>query len=268
MTVLGVIGNISIDTARYPGGRPHRLLGGAALYVALAAAHAGLTARPVAIVGDVLACLHTDPRLNSLDLRHVSAVQGPDSQFDLTYDHDGRVVGVHSDYGVGSGLTCHALTVLKDPDIEHWHVACRRPLDTAPILRRLLELGRQFSVDFHLASANEQIAAARAELPFAQMVFVNTTEKQLLARQIDLDVLPAVLVSDGPREAVLCRRGSKTATAVPPSITTREVTGAGDTLTGTFLALSAAGASDHDALTGAVTAASYRAASPGLRHHA
>ncbi|TDC91966.1 carbohydrate kinase family protein [Actinomadura sp. 7K507] len=266
MTVLGVIGNISIDTARYPGRRTHRLLGGAALYVALAAARADLLARPVAIVGDGLARLRSDPRLDGLDLRHVSTVRGLDCRFDLTYDRDGRVVSVHSDYGVAADLTSHALTALEDAEVDQWHVACRRPLDTIQILRRLLELARQFSVDFHLASADEQIAAAQAVIPFARMVFVNTAEQQFLARHIDLATLPAVVVSDGPHEAVLRRHGTQTATAVPPTISTREVTGAGDTLTGTFLALTASGASDHDALTGAVTAASHRAASPGLRY--
>ncbi|RSN45418.1 PfkB family carbohydrate kinase [Actinomadura sp. WAC 06369] len=108
--------------------------------------------------------------------------------------------------------------------------------------------------------------AARTALPFAQAVFVNTTEHQILTRHIDSVSLPAVLVSDGPKTAVLRRQGVQAATAVPPPITAQEVTGAGDTLVGTFLALTATGADDHDALTGAVTAASRRAASPGLRH--
>ncbi|OLT19781.1 hypothetical protein BJF79_47605 [Actinomadura sp. CNU-125] len=266
MTTLGVIGNISIDTTHYPDGRTCHLLGGAALHVALAAAQAGLPARPVAVTGDGLTLLHSDPRLDDLDLRHVSTVWGPDCRFDLTYNRDGRVTGVHSDYGVATTLTSHALTALEDPDVDHWHVACRRPLNTTQILARLLELGRPFSVDFHLASADEHIPAARTALPFAQVVFVNTTEHQILTRHIPAASLPAVLVSDGPKTAVLRRHGVQVATAVPPPITAQEVTGAGDTLAGTFLAFTASGVGDQDALTGAVTAASRRAASPGLRH--
>lgn len=267
MTTLGVIGNISVDTARSPDGRSRTLLGGAALYVALAASKAGLTAGPVSVVGGDLADLRTDPRLAGLDLRRVMTVPGRGCRFGLTYDRDGQVTAVDADYGVADALTAHAVTVVADRRYDRWHVACRRPLDTARVLPRIAAAERPFSLDFHLASAAEQIGAASALLPQADVVFVNAAEHRVLARHVDLGTLPAVVVSDGPRDAALLRYGRPVATAVPPVITAREITGAGDTLAGTFLALTSHGASDRDALTGAVAAASRRAASPGLRLH-
>src|SRR5262245_8637759 len=110
---VGVIGNVSIDTARYPDGQTYQLLGGAALHVALAASQAGLAPSPISVVGsDLTYQLRSDPRLRSLDLAHVLAVPGRDCRFDLTYDRDGQVSAVHSDYGIAHALTRHALAVV------------------------------------------------------------------------------------------------------------------------------------------------------------
>ena len=45
MSALGVIGNMSYDTAVYPDQRLRHLIDGAAFYIALAASRAGVTAR-------------------------------------------------------------------------------------------------------------------------------------------------------------------------------------------------------------------------------
>lgn len=263
---LGVIGNVSIDTIHRPDGTSHHQLGGAALYLALAAADSGVAASPISVIGDGLASLHTDHRLDGLDLAHVVTVPGPDCRFHLTYDHDGQVTSVRSNYGVAEYLTGHALTAVAGSEFDHWHVACRRPLDTAQIVGRLAAAELSFSVDFHLASAIEQIRAVSALLPRASVVFVNTTEHQALARHVDLDAVAAVVVSDGPGQVRLRRHGKPITSAAPPTITVEEVTGAGDVLAGTFLALTTRGVADRDALTAAAAAASRHVASPGLRY--
>jgi sugar/nucleoside kinase (ribokinase family) len=139
----------------------------------------------------------------------------------------------------------------------HHHVCCRRPLDVARILHRLVEAGRVFSVDFHLASAHQLIKAAAEQLPQARVVFVNAAEFTTLATHIDLSRLASVVVTDGPRRATLLRHGRTMATAQPPQASVVEVTGAGDTLAGTFLAHLAHGASAEEALRLAVTAATH-----------
>jgi sugar/nucleoside kinase (ribokinase family) len=72
------------------------------------------------------------------------------------------------------------------------------------------------------------------------------------------------VVTDGPRPAVVVRHGEVTASASPPAVRVAEVTGAGDTLAGTFLAAAAQGLGDEDALQAAVLAAASAAAAPGL----
>lgn len=267
MPCLGVIGNISIDTTRYPDGRVYILIGGAALYVAAAAARAGATACPVSVVGDDLTRLHERRWPKGLDLSRVAVAGGRSCRFDITYGSGGQVIDLTAGYGTATALTGHALTLLACTVCDHWHVCCRRPLDAAPVLQRLVMAGQRFSLDFHLVSAAEQITAAASALPHAEAVFVNAAEFQFLAELVAVEELPAVVVSDGPDAVILLRHGRKVAAALPERQPTVEVTGAGDTLTGTFLAAILQGASRRDALAVAVTAASRQTASLGVLYN-
>jgi sugar/nucleoside kinase (ribokinase family) len=214
------------------------------------------------VAGTDLRRITTDPRLAGLDLRHVEITPGPSCAFTLTYDATGHLTGTQSSFGVAASLTAHALNVLGS--LSACHVCCRRPLDAAAILGPLAVLGIPFSVDFHLARASAFMAAAKPALPAAQAVFVNAAEFAILARVTDPGSLQTVVVSDGPAPAMVLRHGQQVASAVPPATTVTEVTGAGDTLTGTFLAACARGLDCQAALAEAVTAASRAVSRPGL----
>lgn len=253
MSDLGVIGNISRDLAVYPGGRSFELLGGAALHVARAASRAGLTSAPISVIGTDLGWMRHDPRLADLDLRRVKVVAGISCAFRLSYDRADRLVGIDCAFGVAEGLTGHCLAMIGQHD--RYHVCCRRPLDVAAILGSLADAGLTFSADFHLASASDLICAAAPMLPHAQAVFVNAAEFTILAAHVDLGRLAAVVVSDGPGEVTVLRRGQVCAAIRPSRSAAVEVTGAGDTLAGTFLAGAARELGDEDALRAAVAAA-------------
>jgi sugar/nucleoside kinase (ribokinase family) len=260
MKLLGIVGNISRDLATYPGTRTE-MLGGAALHIALAAARAGLPAAPVSVAGTDLSWITSDPRLTGLDLRHIKVAPGESCAFRLTYDAAGRLTGTESSFGVAVGLTAHTLSVLGS--VPACHVCCRRPLDVPTVLGRLAALGIPFSVDFHLASASVLMPAASTALPAARAVFVNAAEFAILAQVTDPGSLPTVVISNGPAPAIVLRHGRQVASAAPPVTTVTEVTGAGDTLTGTFLAASARGLDCQAALAEAVTAASRAISGPG-----
>ncbi|MFI9552346.1 PfkB family carbohydrate kinase [Nonomuraea endophytica] len=257
MASLGVIGNISIDTTRYPDGRTHILIGGAALYVSLAAGRAGALARPVAVIGDDLGELP-----QTLDLTHVSRVTRPTCRFEIAYGTEGQIAALTSDYGAATELTTHALAVLNEATCDLWHVCCRRPLAVSPILERLVDTRQPFSLDFHIASATEQISAAKSALPFAEVIFVNTAEYRLLKGLVAVGELKTMVVSDGPREVRLIQSGRIVGTHIPERRSAVEVTGAGDTLAGTFLAACLQGASKPSALATAVGAATQQVCHP------
>jgi sugar/nucleoside kinase (ribokinase family) len=262
---LGVIGNISRDLAAYPRARTTWMLGGAALHVALAAAQAGLPSAPVAVIGTDLDSIASDPRLDKVDLSCVKVVPGESCMFRLAYDADGSLLRTEASFGVSAALTSHALGVLAEPTARQaWHVCCRRPLSAPAVLARLAGAGVPFSADFHLASADAVMPAVRTVLPRAAAVFVNAAEFTILCQVLDPAELPLVVVSDACRPAIALRHGHLAASAAPPPATVAEVTGAGDTLAGTFLAAAARGLGDGDALRAAVTAATAAVARPGL----
>ncbi len=262
MSGLAVIGNISRDLAVYPDGRRFELLGGAALHVARAAARAGIASAPVSVIGADLAWVRTDPRLAGLDFTNVKVVPGRSCAFTLTYTAAGNLARTGCSFGAARALTSHCLTVIGNYD--QYHVCCRRPLDVPAVLVRLTHAGLAYSVDFHLASARDMISASVPFLPQATAVFVNAAEFAALRARIDPGQLALTVVSNGPREATLLRYGQVTATVRPPATPEVEVTGAGDTLAGAFLAYTSLGGDDGNALRAAVGAAARSLREPGL----
>ncbi|MFD8970384.1 PfkB family carbohydrate kinase [Streptomyces sp. NPDC059568] len=264
MERLAVIGNVSRDRTHYPDHRGGTRLGGAALLVSLASGKAGRLAAPVCVLGNDLAHLPGTPGLNGLDWSAHRRADGPSATFELMYDGEGELVAVRAGYGVAEGLTAHALAHVDERPDGTYHVCCRHPLDVSAVLHRLTSHGAAFSVDFFLPSAGEMIRAAARWLPKATAVFVNAAEYRLLNSVLDTACLPEVIVTDGPRAAQVRRFGRLTASVLPPPRSAREVTGAGDTLAGTFLALRSYGAAPREALTGGVAAAAEYVSAPPL----
>lgn len=259
-----MIGNISRDRTHYPDHRGGARLGGAALLLSMAAAKAGRPAAPVCVLGSDLAHLPEAPGLDVIDWSARIQADGTSTTFDLEYDLQGELVAVRTDYGVAEGVTGHALRHVDLHPRGTYHVCCRRPLDVEAVLGRLAGNGADFSVDFFLPSAEAMIRASAHWLPKATTVFVNAAEYQLVERVVDTSTLPEVIVTDGPRAAVVRHFGRQGASAVPPPYLPREVTGAGDTLAGTFLAHRSQGATTVQALAEATAAAARYVAAPSL----
>lgn len=255
MTDLAVIGNVSIDHTRYPDGTRRTLIGGAALHIARAAASAGITPTPVAVLGQDLALLTSEPRLADLDWSGARILPGPSARFTLTYDAQGRLADVETSHHVAHSLTEHALTWVADHPNVPTHVCCRTPLDASKVLELLAEHGTAFSLDFYSSSARQMLDAARPHLSAAAAIIVNREEASILAELTPLHLLPALVVTDGPGPVRLYRCGELAAEVVPPTASPAELTGAGDTLTGSLLAGRLLGLADQAALDGAVATA-------------
>lgn len=252
MAVTGIIGNISRVRSIYPDGRTLEFLGGAAFHTSLAASRAGLDVAPISIIGGDLRRVIDRLILSRLDFSSVRMEDGVSSSFDITYGNEGELSSITCAYGVSSQLTKHALNEIGK--YERLHVCCRHPLDVTTILGSVSE--KQFSIDFFVSSAREMIASAEKFLPLASSIFVNTAEYEVIQSVTDISVLNRIIVSNGRHAARLMCRGEVQAAALPPKVQTSEVTGAGDTLAGTFLALQAAGYDEAIALQEAVNAAS------------
>ncbi|MBP2400730.1 PfkB family carbohydrate kinase [Streptomyces syringium] len=264
MRPLRVIGNISRDHTRYPNHRGGRQLGGAALLLSRAAARAGRPATPVSVIGTDLAQIPHLPELAALDWSALRQEDGPSAAFVIDYDDHGQLTDLTAHYGVAEHLTHHALDdIARHPD-STYHLCCRRPLDVPALLTALTTGDTDFSIDFFLPSAPEMIQAARPWLSRAATVFVNAAEHQLLTQVASPADLKEIVVTDGPGTARILHHGLQTATSRPPVTADGEVTGAGDTFAGTFLALQAQGAAPRTALAGATLAAADQLSAPPL----
>ncbi|WP_246150130.1 PfkB family carbohydrate kinase [Streptomyces qinzhouensis] len=253
---LSVIGNISRDRPRYPDRTTHEQLGGAALLVALAAVRAGMPAAPVSVVGDDLAHLPGTVNPEGLEWSALDVQPGATASFSLEYDAAGGLVSVVTDYGVAARGTEHALRHIEAHRDDAYHLCCRRPLDIAALLDALAARTGRFSVDFFLPSAHELIPRAVPWLDRAATVFVNMSECRLLAEAVDIATLPELVITDGPRGARVLVHGVPKVASAPPVPVNGEVTGAGDTLAGTYLAHRNSGAAPDIALAAGVAAAS------------
>lgn len=253
MQTFGIVGNISRDRTIYSDGRQFDFIGGAAFHIALAATKAGSRPAPISVIGTDMSWLIHDSRVAQLDLSHVRIVAGPSCAFEITYDHELKVRGITSHYGVSCNLTAHALAILGLHG--HYHVCCRRPLQVRPVLDLLINQSLSFSIDFFVTSARRMMVDALPALTVASLIFVNMQEFELLASLVDPALIQGVVVFDGPRAVRLLRYGRLVAEAVPNLTSPIEITGAGDVLTGHFLAGSLE-ADDESNLQRAVQAAS------------
>lgn len=251
-----VIGNISTDSVHRPGRPVRHQLGGAALHLAAASARAGLTAAPAAVIGPDLTHLPEDPRLPALDRSLMHRIREASAAFTIRYDGEGTVIGVETAYGAAGHLTRYALRLIARHPADTFHVSCRQPLDVPAVLAELTAQGARFSVDFHLPSAGQLVRAAEPWLRNATTVFVNAEEYAILTAVTGRHPCGEVVVSDGPRNAAVRRFGHPVHEIVPPRVPVRQITGAGDTLAGTYLACRARRLPPAQALRRAVFAAS------------
>jgi sugar/nucleoside kinase (ribokinase family) len=265
MQRLSVIGNISRDRTHYPNGHGTEQLGGAALHIALAAARGEVQAVPVSVIGLDLPDLPADFHQPGIDISALLTIAGPSASFRLDYGADDQLIGMTAAYGVAARLTEHALDHITRNPCDRYHVCCRRPLNAPLVLRALASCGATFSVDFIVSSAERIVSEAAPWLPYAEVVFSNAAEYRLLEHAVDVSALRTVVITDGPRPVRLLRHGLQVLMSVPPAVNPVEVTGAGDTLTGTVLAHRLNGHDDSSALRAAVSAASAHTFAPSHR---
>ncbi|MFE0132351.1 PfkB family carbohydrate kinase [Streptomyces sp. NPDC059037] len=264
MNSLSVIGNISRDRTRYPDDRGGEQLGGASLLVSLAAARAGTAAAPIAVVGRDLQDLPGAVIVEGLDWSALHVSEDLSTAFTLDYDAQGQLLSVDAQYGASRAGTSHALDHIANHPGEVYHLCCRRPLRVSALLHALDSCSAQFSLDFFLPSAEQMMCEAAPWLTSATTVFVNAAEHRLLARVVAVADLPEVVITDGPSPVRVYRWGELAATTYPPDRVFGEVTGAGDTLAGTYLAHRTHGATPEIALPAAAAAAAAHVSAPPI----
>ena len=261
---LRVVGYLSLDTLQAAGAASEPVPGGAALYAALGARHAGATVSLEALVGDD----YPQPWLEALnalgiDVSRVQRRTGPTRTTALQYDGDGRRASPHFREPIWWERTRVLAPVVGD-DLGQVDavVACPMPVDSlSALLQRAAAAGVPVVADTSEAFVSDN-PQRLLQLTGQLAVFAPSREEtRLLLPEYDDDDAAAFLARHGVH--ILHKRGAQGAVAVtargtatvripaPPAMVV-DPTGAGDATVGALAARWAAGSDFLDAAKAAL----------------
>lgn len=259
-----VVGYLSLDSVQTARGASEMVPGGAALYAALGARHAGAAVSLEACVGDD----YPAPWLESLhalgiDVSRVQRRTGPTRTTTLDYDDAGRRASPHFRDPLWWERT-RALAPMPGDDLAQVDVvvACPMPIDTlAALLQRAAAAAVPVVADTSEAFVSDN-PQRLLQLVGRLAVFAPSREEtRLLLPQCDDDAAAGWLARQGAH--ILHKRGAQGALALTahaaatvhipaPPATVIDPTGAGDATVGALAARWAAGCGFLEAATAAL----------------
>jgi sugar/nucleoside kinase (ribokinase family) len=229
---LVIIGNISHDHVWYGKEQRASFFGGAGLNVALAAAHCGIRPRLISVIGerDHQFLQELEPFISTA---LIATLPGETCQFEMHYTIQGALEELFCRFGVATYIDVY----INDLDMlaQHTHICCRTPLHPSLILPRLVSMNTSFSLDFMVSSASQQIFQCRDWIKYAKCVFVNQQEYEVLEGLYPPQQIQMLVVTNGGGPIRIFHSGAETFHTHSLTQAFYDVTGAGDTLAGTFL---------------------------------
>jgi sugar/nucleoside kinase (ribokinase family) len=228
-----VIGNVSKDQVLYDGGERATFWGGSGLNIAVSASRLGMNPILVSVVGEDALELLSQVK-DRIDVSSVKVVEGETCRFDIRYSADGTLKRIDSKFNAAGCLNDYLQGLHLAPG--HYHVSCRRPLRPGGLLSRIAGGGYPFSLDFILSSVSEQLADAKEWIADAEHIFMNSQEFEILESSYDLEDFETIIVTSGSQPVRAIRFGEVVLRQVCVRKDFLDVTGAGDTFIGAFLA--------------------------------
>lgn len=244
---VAVVGNVSLDTIVSRNGIT-TTTGGAALNFAVGCRVVGITPRLVSIVGTDLGADEIDKLARYFDTRNLLVRRGSSCRFRLDYCQS-DVPRVRCRYGVSKSLSSYVSG--QRIRAAHVHMSCRRPIDSAGLLRlRPWSARAVISLDFIHSSINEQLRMVEPFLELTSYVFVNRSEWPLLKAALrDRKSHALVLVTSGPRGAKALQDGRVVARVSAAKTMVVDQSGAGDVFAGAFIGCRVRGMGVAEAMT-------------------
>lgn len=230
---IGIVGNVSRDTVWLGDKKIGPFVGGAGFNVAIAVARSGIRPRLISTIGmDNRGLLNEIDQL--VDTSSLAVLEGKTCAFEIRYSEEGTFKDIQCLFGVSKSLNEHVRNIALGQ--MHHHICCRKPLDPEPILARLYLKGCSFSLDFIVSSVVESVTRCQRWIPYAECVFVNSAEFAVLREHCDLNKIKLLVITAANKPVTIFRYGEQVCEYPCPPCEVYEVTGAGDTLAGTFLA--------------------------------
>ena len=261
---IRVVGYLSLDTLQTGDGASEPLPGGAALYAALGARHAGAVVSLDACVGDDYPQTWLEA-LGALgiDVSRVQRRAGPTRSTVLRYDGDGRRVSPHFGERLWWERT-RALAPVVGDDLVRVDalVACPMPLDSlSALLQQAAAGGVPVVADTSEAFVSDNPQRLLQLIGQLAVFAPSLAETRLLLPQVDDDAAAALLAGHGVH--ILHKRGAQGAVAVTargtetvripaPPARVVDPTGAGDATAGALAARWAGGVDFLHAATAAL----------------
>ena len=272
---VAIVGAVALDEIHSPGGDLDQLLGGSAVYAALAASHLARAA-PLSIIGDDLPDHLLQPlHERRIRLDGITRARGPNFRWGCRYSADGDFrETLYTRAGV---YDSHPLTI--PPQLRRARfllLTAGNPQQNHRAMEQL-EPPELVALDTIEREVAEQRAEFRAQLHYADLVSINTLEAAHLlgwdpARQHDPNLALAAwhdIQSLGPSAFILKRASlgvdiftketgdRRTRVSAVPNIHPRDPTGAGDTFISALLSALARGCTLIQAATWGCATASH-----------
>lgn len=266
---IRVVGYLSIDTVYRPGVAPEQAPGGAALYAALGARHAGASVSLNAVVGEDYpqAWLH-DLEAMDIDVSRVQRRSGPTRTTALHYGRDGQRSSPHFSDPLWWDRT-NALSPLVGDDLAEVDALVACPMTTtslSTLVRRAVVAGVPVVADTSAAFVSDNAQVMLQLLQELAVFAPSREETQLLLPDYDDDAAAVRLARQGVHLLLKCgqdgaivvsARGESVQRIPAPPAAVVDPTGAGDATVGALAAHWAAGsdflaAASASLLTGAL----------------
>lgn len=230
---LAIVGNVSKDTVRYGENTKKPFWGGAGLNISVAAAQAGKKPKLISVIGnDGLNLLSLLKDL--VDVSFIKIVEGSTCRFYIQYSKTGTVESIYSEFGVAKFIN----TYFQKLELcsAHYHICCRTPLEPNLIVPRLVTEKLPFSLDFIVSSASQQMLRAKDSFQYADYVFINRQEFEILQNILDINIIKKLIITAGSEPVIVLEFGNEVLCQPCSQKDFHDVTGAGDVFIGTFLA--------------------------------
>lgn len=244
MTIdLVVVGKLAIDELSFKGKSYPPVLGGSAAHVSLAAATVGSKVAIVSSIGeDFPEEFLKQLRGKGIDLSGVSKRSGSSSRFWANFNTNGSMTRYGLHFGVGNQFSLRHFSRL----IKHTraiHLGILPPFLQRRFIQRVMGQKKLLSMTTIFHQAKSLKNRILPQLPSLNLLFLNEQEAQYLTDRADTseaiiklgEMVPIVVVTKG---ATGCLINDNGAISKVPSfyVNQIDVTGAGDSFAGAFLA--------------------------------
>ncbi|MEJ5292660.1 MAG: carbohydrate kinase family protein [Candidatus Methanosuratincola sp.] len=241
---LVFVGHTSIDRVRNPNGERTQP-GGAALYAAYGAR---TLCRDVCLVTAVGSDYNFWDAISEFPGKFIARRKGGSTRFDITYDSDWNAYYRSSDPGPASAITTHTLLKAVRNGADFVHVAPMNPPKVERMVSALRESGLDVRISVnscinYMDSSLNRKAIMRAA-SMADIFILNERElhaltgKEVVAEAIKTIKSKTLVLTLGEIGTMIRSEGTRDLIPALAAITRKavDVTGAGDTWSGSFLA--------------------------------